>query len=121
VSLKELVILCNDLYSFLSNGYNEGLFDNTAIFLYSDHGTRFSNKRSSKERYLEERLPFFAIYLPEEYKLNNPNKFNNLKINTNLLTSPFDIYATVRDLTCLNPINKKQRNRSSLKTRDVFF
>jgi hypothetical protein len=101
----------NDLYSFLNNGYNEGLFDNTAIFLYSDHGARFANKRSSNNRYLEERLPFFAIYLPEEYKLNNPNKFNNLKINTNLLTSPFDIYATVRDLTCLNnPINKNKNN-----------
>jgi len=100
----------NDLYSFLNNGYNDGLFDNTAIFLYSDHGARFANKRSSKDRYLEERLPFFAIYLPEDYKLNNPNKFNNLKINTNLLTSPFDIYATVRDLTCLQPINKNKNN-----------
>ena len=101
----------DDLYSFLNNGYNEGLFDNTAIFLYSDHGARFANKRSSNNRYLEERLPFFAIYLPEEYKINNPNKFNNLKINTNLLTSPFDIYATVRDLTCLNnPINKNKNN-----------
>jgi hypothetical protein len=100
----------DDLYSFLNNGYNEGLFDNTAIFLYSDHGARFANKRSSKDRYLEERLPFFAIYLPEEYKINNPNKFNNLKINTNLLTSPFDIYATVRDLTCLQTINKNKNN-----------
>ncbi len=97
----------NDLYSFLNNGYNEGLFDNTAIFLYSDHGARFSDKRSSNNGYLEERLPFFAVYLPDKYKHNNPKKYKNLKLNTNLLTSPFDIYATVRDLTCLDPVNKK--------------
>ena len=98
----------NDLYDFLSNGYNNKLFDNTAIFLYSDHGSRFVDKRSSHNRYLEERLPFFSIYLPEKYKLNNPIKYNNLKMNTKLLTSPFDIYSTVRDLTCLDSITNKQ-------------
>jgi len=98
----------NDLHSFLSQGFSNGLFDNTAIFLYSDHGSRFSDKRTSSDRYLEERLPFFSIYLPDEYKLANPDKYSNLKINTNLLTSPFDIYATVRDLTCLDSINNKE-------------
>ena len=98
----------NDLHSFLSQGFSNGLFDNTAIFLYSDHGSRFSDKRTSSDRYLEERLPFFSIYLPDEYKLANPDKYSNLRINTNLLTSPFDIYATVRDLTCLDSINNKE-------------
>ncbi len=80
----------NDLYTFLSKSYNDGLFDNTAIFLYSDHGLRFSDKRNnSNTRYLEERLPFFSVYLPNEYKLNNKAKYNNLKLNTKLLTSPF--------------------------------
>ena len=102
----------NDLYEFLSNGYNNKLFDNTAIFLYSDHGSRFVDKRSSHNRYLEERLPFFSIYLPEKYKLNNPIKYNNLKMNTKLLTSPFDIYSTVRDLTCLDS-KKTSKNENS--------
>jgi len=105
----------NDLYTFLSKGYYEGLFDNTAIFLYSDHGLRFSDKRSLNTRYLEERLPFFSIYLPNEYKLANPAKYQNLKLNTKLLTSPFDIHATIRDLTCLPELNYKNElftNRS---------
>jgi len=57
--------------------------------------------------------------LPEEYRQMNPTKYNNLKKNTKLLTSPFDIYATVRDLTCLDEdkplqLNKKSRSLSLL-------
>jgi len=103
----------NDLFYFFNN--NQDLFENTAIFLYSDHGLRFNDKRESSNnnnnRYLEERLPFFSIYLPNEYKLNNPIKFNNFKQNLNLLTSPFDIHATIRDLTCL-PKLKSLRSQS---------
>ena len=96
----------NDLFTFLETGYAEGLFNNTAIFLFSDHGARFSDKRENNYRYLEERLPFFAVYLPQKYREKYPEKYNGLKINAQLLTSPFDIYATVRDLANLKPTTK---------------
>ena len=104
----------NDLFTFLSTGFNEGLFNNTAIFLYSDHGTRFSDKRENNNRYLEERLPFFSVYLPQSYREKYLEKYNNLKINSLRLTSPFDIHATVRELTGLQPIlpNVHLSNRS---------
>lgn len=109
----------NDLYDFLKVGHYENLFENTAIFLFSDHGARFNDKRSSDTRYLEERLPFFAVYLPEEYRQSNPKKYENLQKNSKLLTSPFDIYATVRDLTCLDEsisiTNKRHRSLSLLE------
>ena len=47
----------NDLFSFLEKGHTEKLFENTAIFLFSDHGARFNDKRKSDTGYLEERLP----------------------------------------------------------------
>ena len=100
----------DDLFNFFKDGYQNKLFENTAIFLFSDHGIRFTDKRSSHNRYLEERMPFFAIYLPEEYKSQNPLKINNLKENTNHLTSPFDIYATVRELTNLEPLIDTKEN-----------
>ena len=100
----------NELTEFLQTGNEKGLFENTAIFLFSDHGARFTDKRSSNNRYLEERLPFFSIYLPEAYKKQNPNKFNNLIKNSKLLTSPFDIYSTVRDLTCLDETTNFELN-----------
>ena len=95
----------NDLFNFLNNGNQKKLFNNTAIFLFADHGVRFTDKRTSNNRYLEERMPFFSIYLPDNYKNRNLLKYNYLKENTNYLTSPFDIYATVRDLTGLEPLN----------------
>ena len=94
----------DDLYTFLKNGHKNNIFNNTAIFLFSDHGSRFTDKKTSKNRYLEERMPFFSIYLPESFKAQNQIKYTNLKENLNYLTSPFDIYATVRDLTGLEPL-----------------
>lgn len=99
-----------DLFQFLSDGFKNNMFDNTAIFLFSDHGVRFTDKRGSSQRYLEERMPFFSIHLPESYKQRYPEKYENLKANLNLLTSPFDIYATVRDLTCLDSNSNNENN-----------
>lgn len=90
-----------DLYAFLKNGYESSYFNNTAIFLFSDHGARFNFERSGS-RYNEERMPFFSLYLPNQFKLSHPDKVKNLKANKDKLTSPFDIYATIRDLTCLD-------------------
>ena len=102
-----------DLHEFLNVGYTQGLFDNTAIFLFSDHGARFNNKKESDDRYLEERLPFFAVYLPNEFKEAHKDKYANLIKNSNLLTSPFDIHETIRDLSCLNEKLKDTKNDKS--------
>ena len=40
----------DELYEFLEQGFTQNLFDNTAIFLFSDHGARFTDKRSSNNR-----------------------------------------------------------------------
>jgi hypothetical protein len=102
--------LDDDIYEFLKNGNENGLFDNTVIFLFSDHGPRFNVKGKSSQHHLEERLPFFSIYIPDSYKDTYPDKYANFLSNKNLLTSPFDIYATVRDLTCLDSSVQKNKN-----------
>lgn len=110
-----------ELHGFLERLFSHKLLDNTALFLYSDHGARFSNKKSSPKRYLEERMPFFSLHLPESYRHGNPEKYRNLLDNAQRLTSPFDIYATVRELTCLDASSRggdgdddKQRSISLL-------
>jgi hypothetical protein len=101
----------NDILDFLKNGHTTGLFDNTAIFLFSDHGSRFSDKKRAPTGYLEERLPFVSLYLPPKYRKKHEEKYNNLIKNSKTLTSPFDIYATVRELTCLDIfINSKENS-----------
>ena len=99
---SRLSLADEELYRFLKDNYETGIFDNTVIFMFSDHGSRFGDDRKGTQGYLEERLPFFAVYLPEDYKNNNPSKFLNLKKNRNRLLTPFDVHETIRELTCLD-------------------
>ena len=102
----------DELSEFLTNGFEKNLFENTAILMFSDHGTRFADKRDSGQRYIEERLPYFSVYLPDRYKKAHPEKYANFKVNKDLLTSPFDIYGSLRDLTCLDTPKNLQDNRN---------
>ena len=90
-----------DLVEFLRSNFQRGQFKNTAVFLYSDHGSRFSEERLSPQGDLEERMPFFSVYLPDEFKQANPEKYANLVKNSQQITTAFDVYATLRELTCL--------------------
>ena len=46
---QKLHLYDDDLYEFLKKNYNNGNFENTAVFLYSDHGSRFNYERSAKQ------------------------------------------------------------------------
>lgn len=105
-----------DLVEFLKANQKKDNFKNTAIFLFSDHGARFGNERTSFQGYLEERQPFFSIYLPDEYKKSNPTKYANLLRNSKQITTAFDIYETIRDLTCLE---SKQTKRAISVLKDI--
>jgi hypothetical protein len=106
--------LDQDLYEFLKRNFDANKFSNTAIFLYSDHGSRFSSERMNHQGSMEERMPFFSLFLPETFRLKHRQKYENLMRNAQQLTSPLDIYATLRDVSCLAPapINAKNPLRS---------
>ena len=80
-------MLDDDLSEFLEENFKNGRFNNTAIFLFSDHGTRFSKERLTPQGGLEERMPFFSIYLPEWYFEKYPQKYKNLIRNSQQLTT----------------------------------
>jgi len=112
----------NDLLQFLMDNFKENNFQNTAILLYSDHGQRFSAERLSQQGYLEERMPFVSIYLPDQYRKENPVKFNNLIKNSQQLTTALDIYQTLRELTCLSPFkNDTNKIRSISLLESIPF
>ncbi|KAH7710969.1 hypothetical protein AAVH_21733 [Aphelenchoides avenae] len=80
--------------------HKSGGFDNTVVILMADHGHRFAKLRDTQQGQLEERLPFFAVYMPEKFRESEKGSraFWNLKKNANRLTSPFDIYSTLVDV-----------------------
>ena len=113
-------LLDHDLFSFLKHNYENGNLNQTALFLLSDHGVRYENERLSDQGDLEERLPFSSIFLPKSFVLHNQKKIANLKKNSNQYTTPFDIYQTIRDLTCLNENSSESNSIRSISLLDVI-
>ncbi|KAI6189380.1 hypothetical protein M3Y97_00001800 [Aphelenchoides bicaudatus] len=63
-----------------------GLFDNTVVILMITPAALKKGHRS------------FSIYIPKKYRLAYPEKYKNLQLNTNRLTSNFDIHETLREV-----------------------
>ncbi|XP_051171897.1 uncharacterized protein LOC127288466 isoform X1 [Leptopilina boulardi] len=76
----------------------EGIMNDTMIIFLSDHGMRIGDFRMTFMGWYEERLPFFYIWLPQWFRDENPEVYDSLTINQNRLTSPFDLYETLRDI-----------------------
>ena len=84
------------LYDFIFDYYNKGYFDNTALFIISDHGNIKSgiyNRISNSEFELEQKMGTF-ILLFSKNKNNQKYKVNLLK-NQDIFVTPYDIYDTM--------------------------
>ncbi|XP_050416804.2 uncharacterized protein LOC126830459 [Patella vulgata] len=77
---------------------NQGLLKNTVLIFFSDHGMRFGEIRETYIGKLEERLPMMFLVFPKWFYKKYPQITQNLKINQNRLTTPFDIYETLKDI-----------------------
>lgn len=66
-----------------------GILNNSMVVFFSDHGLRFGPVRHLVTGWLEERLPFIFIWLPEWFKIEHPDVVEALKINRNRLTNPY--------------------------------
>ena len=87
-----------DLRDILLSLKDEGLTENSMIVIFGDHGFRFAGIRKTLQGKLEERLPHMAISLPSWFLRKHPEPFESLQNNSNLLTTPFDMYATMKHI-----------------------
>lgn len=83
---------------FLQELTNNGVLNNSLVVYLSDHGMRFGKIRETYVGWLEERLPFIYIWVPEWYRKLYPQKFSNFLDNKEKLTSPFDLHLTLQDI-----------------------
>lgn len=72
--------------------------------------TRFAEIRNTIQGKQEERLPFFAFVLPQWFQTKYGTEYKYFMENVNKLTTPFDIYTTLKYV--LNPNIKQTGNRS---------
>lgn len=59
---------------------------------------RFADIRNTIQGKLEERLPFFSFVFPAWFQDKYSNEYKNFKENIEVLTTPFDMYSTLRTI-----------------------
>nr|CAI5851995.1 unnamed protein product [Callosobruchus analis] len=97
-----------DYVQFFRGLYKLGYLQNTALVFLSDHGIRIGDIRKTYQGSLEERLPFVFVALPDWFKSQYLEAYENVRKNAGMLTSPFDLHETLLDLTDLTGlVNRK--------------
>lgn len=102
----------DDLLEMLKELNESGALNNTILILMADHGHRFAEIRNTIQGKLEERLPFFSFVLPPDFEEKHKTEFNNFKQNTEILTTPFDIYSTLMHILSPGLVKPDERSLS---------
>lgn len=84
--------------AFFESLKNESLLNDTMFITMSDHGPTYKEIRHSPQGKLEHRLPFLSLTFPPWFKLNYPKHAAALVKNSRIISSPFDLYATMKHL-----------------------
>lgn len=83
---------------YLEQLESRGILDSSIVMFFSDHGMRFGPIRNHFIGWLEERLPFFHIWLPEQFRKDHPEIVRSLITNQDRLTSPYDVHVTLKHI-----------------------
>lgn len=86
----------NDIARLLRTFVNRKYHDNTVIILFGDHGSRNDDVRNTMQGKLEERLPWLSISVPAWLEKKYPDITSALEHNQHIISSPFDVHATLR-------------------------
>ena len=75
------------------------------VLLMGDHGLRTSDFRSTHTGKKEERLPMLSITYPSKFD-DLTELVDNLRTNSHLMTSHFDLYSTFQHITTFPHLNE---------------
>lgn len=84
----------------------------------SDHGLRFGSFRNTYQGMMEERQPALFIIPPTTFPLKYPSAIKNLLKNRRQLTTHFDLYETLRDLSDVSVITNESIQKRSHELLD---
>lgn len=87
-----------EIYNLLKTLAETGALDRTLVILMSDHGTVNKKQLHTLETKLAARHPFMALSLPKWFHDKYPELVDTVKMNSGRLTTPFDIFSTLKDL-----------------------
>ena len=85
----------NDVLRLLRLFVERGYHNNTLIVIFGDHGSRNDDVRNTMQGKLEERLPWLSMSLPAWLTKRYPDITSALEHNQHVISSPFDLHATL--------------------------
>ncbi|XP_028398375.1 uncharacterized protein LOC114521988 isoform X1 [Dendronephthya gigantea] len=106
----------DDLLNFLKYFKKQGFLNNTLLVLFGDHGLRYGFVRSTVLGRMEERLPFLSMTFPPWFEKTYPELYHNLRKNSKVLSTPFDLHATFQHILSYPEIPKDLPHGKSLFT-----
>jgi len=110
---RSSVLIDRDLKNLYTHMNETGQLNHSLVIVFGDHGDRTSEFRKLMQGKLEERLPFMGLTLPSWFKNKFPILFQNLKSNSKLLTTHYDIHMTLHHVVNkLGAIPKHKLGRS---------
>ncbi|CAJ0929555.1 unnamed protein product, partial [Mesorhabditis belari] len=74
---------------------NSEVMQDSIIAVFSDHGHRYDKIRETVVGRLEARLPFLSFRIPLSIKQKYPNIAKSLAVNSQRMTTQFDLYDTL--------------------------
>lgn len=89
-----------------------GIFQDTILMFFGDHGARYGSVMSTFLGKMEGRLPAMFIVFPEKFRQRYPEYIKNIQINRRRLTTPFDIYATLQHILNIDEASPRNEPRS---------
>ncbi|XP_001634833.3 uncharacterized protein LOC5514659 isoform X2 [Nematostella vectensis] len=97
-NLNSIYHSAEDFFRLLKNLHQANHLNNTILITFGDHGFRYGSSRTTLQGHLEERLPHLAFTFPYWFEAEYPDVVENLRDNSETVTSPFDLYATLKHI-----------------------
>ncbi|VDM54734.1 unnamed protein product [Angiostrongylus costaricensis] len=116
--MNKVNVADDDFANFLIKHYEE--VKESFLFVFSDHGHRFDSIRRTAIGRIEESLPFFSMHIPIDLRERFPRIAKTVERNTQVLTSFWDFYVTMRDILDLGQRSKSKKvvRNDSLQDRN---
>ncbi|KAF1751284.1 hypothetical protein GCK72_017838 [Caenorhabditis remanei] len=111
---NNLEMLDHTLFHRLDYLNRTGSLENTILIILGDHGNRVHPlNRYTFAGKIEERAPYLSILVPPRFRKLFPEKYRNLRENSQRFVSNFHVHSTLKFITSLSKnLESSRRNKS---------